>query len=268
MARLRQTLYRHLAPGAWEHGLSPLNRVICLLIVLACVAAVVETEASIRDPHAALFDALEATFVVLFSLEYAARVYAAGENPAYAGVAGRLRYVCTPAALVDLVAVLPFYLQFVPFDNAFLLRLVRLARLFVLSRLGRYSQAWQALAAALLSRRHELLLSMALAGMLLLLASACLYVAEGPVQPDKFGSIPRALWWAVATLTTVGYGDVTPITPLGRFFAGVTAVAGIGFIAMPTGILAAAFSAVFHRLDGPYGEAAPATRPPEPPPGA
>lgn len=98
---------------------------------------------------------------------------------------------------------------------------------------------------------YELLLSVGVAGLLLLLSSAFLYAVEAAAQPEAFGSVPRALWWSIATLTTVGYGDVTPITALGKLFAGITAVAGIGLIAMPTGILAAAFSDAFQKKDAP-----------------
>lgn len=150
-------------------------------------------------------------------------------------------------ALVDLVAILPYFLGFMTHNNAFLLRLLRLARMLRLARLDRFSQAWVSLAGALKSRSHELWLSAGVAGLLLLFSSCCLYVVEAAAQPEAFGSVPRALWWSIATLTTVGYGDVTPITALGKFFAGLTAVAGIGIIAMPTDILAAAFSDAFQK---------------------
>lgn len=109
------------------------------------------------------------------------------------------------------------------------------------------SRAWRDIAAAIHSRRTELILTLGLALIAMLVASTFLYWAEGDVQPDKFGSIPRALWWSVVTLTTVGYGDVYPVTPLGKIFAAILAVGGIGLIALPTGILAAAFSDAMQR---------------------
>lgn len=178
----------------------------------------------------------------MFLIEYGARIWVAAENPAYAaGWRGRLRYVVSPTALVDLLALSP--MLFVAYGSeVFLLRLVRLARILRLARLGRFSAAAAEIAAALRSRRYELGMSVALAGLLLLVSATLLYVAEGQHQPESFGSIPRAMWWSIATLTTVGYGDVYPVTPLGKVMAAITAVAGIGLIAMPTGILAAAFS--------------------------
>jgi voltage-gated potassium channel len=122
------------------------------------------------------------------------------------------------------------------------LRLVRLVRIVALAKLGRYSSALNAIGHAIHSRRYELTMSLVIAGMLLLVSSTFLYLVEGEGQPDDFGSIPRAMWWSIATLTTVGYGDAVPQTVIGRILAGFTAITGIGLIAMPTGILAAAFS--------------------------
>jgi voltage-gated potassium channel len=243
---LRETLHRQLTPGAWPgSGLSPINRLVCVLILLASLMAILETEPTLRQATPGLFFAAEAFFVVLFLIEYGARLYAAGEESRYRGIAGRIRYMVSFWALIDLLAILPFFLVFLPFNNVFLLRLMRVLRILRLARLGRFSRAWSALAEALQARIYELLLSIGVAGLLLLFSAACLYAVEAADQPEAFGSVPRALWWSIATLTTVGYGDVTPITPLGKFFAGITAVAGIGIIAMPTGILAAAFSDVF-----------------------
>jgi voltage-gated potassium channel len=124
---------------------------------------------------------------------------------------------------------------------------MRVLRLVRLAKLGRLSRAWNDIVSAVHSRRDELLLTLGLAFILILFSSTLMYWAEGGVQPDKFGSIPRSFWWAVVTLTTVGYGDVYPITPLGEFCAGLVAIAGIGVIALPTGILAAAFSDTVQR---------------------
>ncbi len=127
------------------------------------------------------------------------------------------------------------------------LRLIRLIRILSLAKLGRLSSALRHLGDAILSRRYELLATLGLAVCLLVIGASALYWLEGALQPDKFGSIPRALWWSVITLTTIGYGDVYPITVAGKYVAGIVAVAGIGVIALPTGILAAAFSDAVQR---------------------
>ena len=126
-------------------------------------------------------------------------------------------------------------------------RLLQLLRLLRLARIGRYSRAMNLVVEAIRSRGTELILSFAFALTLMLGAATLLYIVEGPTQPAAFGSIPRAMWWAVETLTTVGYGDAVPVTPLGRILAAVTALCGIGFIALPTGILASAFSDALRR---------------------
>ena len=127
--------------------------------------------------------------------------------------------------------------------------MLRVVRLIALAKFGRYSIALRQLMRAFARRRYELLMSLLIAGLVFLVAATGMYAIEGSVQPEAFGSIPRALWWALTTLTTVGYGDVYPVTPLGRVFAGLMAVAGIGLIAMPTGILAAAFTELGHGDD-------------------
>ncbi|AGA34671.1 Potassium voltage-gated channel subfamily KQT; possible potassium channel, VIC family [Thioalkalivibrio nitratireducens DSM 14787] len=244
---LRQRLYLHLEPTAWPRtGLSPANLVIAVLIVFAALLAILETEETLRADAPRFFQYAEFLILLLFSTEYMARLYAAGEDPRYRGVLGRLRYMRTWWAIVDLLAILPSLVT-MGGQNTFLLRLLKLLRLLRLSRLGRFSRAWSAIAQAVQLRSFELLLSFGAAGMLLILSSACLYLVEGGEQPEAFGSIPRALWWSVATLTTVGYGDVTPVTALGRILAGITALAGIGLIALPTGVLASAFSDALRR---------------------
>jgi voltage-gated potassium channel len=217
-----------------------------IVIAMASLIAVLETEASIREAAPRLFWTAEILIAIAFTTEYMARVYAAGEDPRFRGITGRIRYMFTWWALVDLMAIAPFYLTGGA-QNTFFIRLLKFLRLARLLRLGALSNAWTFLADAIHARRFELALSATAAGFLLIFSSACLYLVEASHQPEAFGSIPRALWWSVATLTTVGYGDVTPITPLGKLFASVTALAGIGLIAMPTGILAAAFSDALRR---------------------
>jgi voltage-gated potassium channel len=151
-----------------------------------------------------------------------------------------------PLAIVDLLALLPFILGVVGAETL-VLRAARALRLLALSKLLRYSEAARVVMRSIVERRYELLFALMIAGLMILVSSTALYLVEGASQPKAFGSILRAMWWSVVTLTTVGYGDVFPLTPLGKFFAAITALAGIGMIAMPTGILAAAFSDGFAR---------------------
>lgn len=243
---MRKFLYRHVDATAWNRkGLSPFNLAICVLIIVSVLLAIIETERPISEAYPYFFLISERILFALFIIEYGLRIYVAPENPKYAGAFGRLRYMKSGWAIFDLLALLSFLAPFVSNSMAFYLRLTRIFRILRVSRLGRFTQAWELLWEATARRKFELLMSATIAFMLLIISSAFLYLFEADLQPEEFGSIPRALWWSVATLTTVGYGDVTPITAAGKFFAGLTAISGIGIVAMPTGILAAAFSDVF-----------------------
>lgn len=243
---MRSYLYRQLEPGVWESGLSPLNKTIAVLIVLASIIAILETEVIVRSLSPGFFYYAELLFIILFSVEYMTRLFIAGEQPKYSGFNGRIRFLFSRWSLIDLVAILPFILT-LGGTNLVVVRLLKFLRLIRLLRLGPMGEAWSLMEEAITRRKYELILSFGVAGFLLIFSAALIYLAESTVQPEEFGSIPRSLWWAVATLTTVGYGDVAPITVTGRIFAGFSAAAGIGIVAMPTGILAAAFSDAFQR---------------------
>lgn len=234
-------------PGAWpHHGLSPVNKTLCILIVVSSAIAILETEDTITSQAPGLFAATETVFGFAFGLEYLARLWAVGVDSRYRGLIGRLRYMLTPLALIDLAAIAPIYLGLTATDPL-LLRVCRLLRILRLAKLGRYSTALQHLVEAVHTRRHELSLSVLLTAMVLIVSSTLVYFFEAEGQPQQFGSIPRTLWWSIVTLTTVGYGDVYPVTVPGRILAGMTAISGVALIAVPTGILAAAFSDVFQK---------------------
>lgn len=222
-------------------GLTWLQRVLATLILLSLSVSVLGTEETLVAAAPRWFAATEIAFAVIFVAEYLGRLWAVGADPRFEGVPGRLRYLVTPFALIDLIAIVPFALG-VFGAEALVLRVVRLVRLIVLAKLLRFSRAMQLLASVIRERRFELGFTALVGLVVVLLSASVLYAVEGHTQPEGFGSIPRAMWWAVATLTTVGYGDVYPATVLGRVFGAATAFAGIGLIAMPTGILAAALS--------------------------
>ncbi|MEZ5780152.1 MAG: ion transporter [Rhizobiaceae bacterium] len=244
----RHWAYHNLDMAAWHRaGISPLNRIIVVLILAAVCSAVLETEPTIYDGNQTLFRLVQLAFAGVFLFEYIVRVWASAENKEHESEwQARMRYASSLPAVIDLVALVTLFLALYGGEGA-LLRLFRLIRIFMLARLGRYSTAFHAIGSAIKARRYELIASLTIGMMLLLVSSTLLFLVEGPYQPEDFGSIPRAMWWSVATLTTVGYGDVHPITPIGKILAGITAVTGIGVIAMPTGILAAAFSNAIQR---------------------
>jgi voltage-gated potassium channel len=239
---LRHALYLQLDPSARSgQGLSATNRFICVLIVASITFAILETESTLTDAYDDLFSTFERILTAAFLVEYVIRLWICVENPLYKERWGRLRYAYSPIAIIDLIALTPALLS-IAGSGTFVLRLFRLVRILRLARLGHFSLALKHIGAAVNSRRYELMLSGCMALLVFIISSVLLYLIEGNVQPKEFGSIPRSMWWAIATLTTVGYGDVFPITALGRVVAGITAVFGIGLIALPTGILASAFS--------------------------
>jgi voltage-gated potassium channel len=212
------------------------------LILVNIAALVLETVPSIGEQHREVFAVLEQVSICVFSIEYLARVASSTARGRFRGTRfGRLRYALTPFALVDLLSVAPAFIPL--FGSADLrgLRAVRLMRVFRVLKLGRYSRAIHSLRAALASRREELTITAFGILILLTLAASILYLAERDAQPNVFGSIPLAAWWTVTTLTTVGYGDVVPVTLWGKLAAGVVAILGIGLFALPAGILGSAF---------------------------
>ncbi len=221
--------------------LSATNRFICAVILLGILVLVLGTEQTITEDYGLLLRFMELCILSIFIVEYILRLWVAPLNQKYSGRYGVVRFVTSPLALIDLATILPFIIT--GFGNgSFMLRMIRLARLISLAKFGRYSLALQNIFYVLHKKRYELLMSFVLTIAMVLISSTLLYLAEGRVQPDKFGSIPRATWWALITLTTVGYGDIYPVTVLGKVFAGMTAIAGISMIALPTGIIASAFN--------------------------
>jgi len=221
-----------------------LDTALIALIMLNVIAIVLESVPSINKVYYPQFLLLEVISVAIFSLEYLARLWACVDKSKYVAIKGsnakrRLHYFLSPLALIDLIAILPSLLMFVfPLDLRFL-RVLRLLRVF---KLTRYSRAMQLLLQAFKDEASSLLAAFFIMSVLLILASCGIYLLEHDIQPDKFGSIPAAMWWAMATLTTVGYGDVVPLTPLGKLFGGVVTLVSMGMVAIPTGLLASSFS--------------------------
>lgn len=245
-------LYRQVHADSWAGpGLSPFNHLLMVSVALAVLVQVLETEPSLRVPYATWFDTADLIIGSWFCLDFCLRVVAAGADPRHRGWRGHLRYFSDWRIWMDLLAVLPFLLhswvEGLGANDLAFLRLLQGFKVVRAARLGRLGEALAAFQQALRARRYELLLSFLVALAVMLVAAILLYLAEGKVQPAAFGSVPRALWWSLETLTTVGYGDVAPVTSLGRFLAGLMALVGIGVIALPTGILAAAFSDAFQR---------------------
>lgn len=212
-----------------------LQLAMSVLIALNVLAVVLETVEMFRAPWAQMFRVFETFSVAIFSIEYLVRVWIANLDTRYqTPFSGRIRYIFTPMALVDLLSILPFFLALAGVD----LRVLRVLRLLRLFKLTRYSRAMSTLGGAIRASKEELILTVLVMGILLIISATFIYFAEHEAQPQAFSSIPASLWWAVVTLTTIGYGDVYPITLAGKIVAGISAIIGIGMFALPGGIIA------------------------------
>ena len=242
LARLRKAAHRHLDPQAWgKRGLSPLNWIILWLVLISIAFGVIATEPGIRDSLGSNLHTIDHAILFIFAIEYAARLATIGLNQRYKGIRGLIHYALKPACLADLIVILPIFMSAPP-TWLVVIRLLRLLRLARLAELPRINLAITEFFEAMAAKRFELIMTASGGVLLLLVSSTSLYLAERELQPDVFGSIPRALWWAVVTFTTVGYGDAVPETNIGRFLAGFFAIAGLALGAMLTGVFASALT--------------------------
>jgi len=227
------------APGDFASRIFNLS--ILTLIVLNVFAIIAETIAPLYHRFGPVFRDFEIVSVAVFSVEYVLRVWSSVASPDFShAVLGRLRFAATPMAIVDLLSVLPFYLPFLGADLR-VVRILRVFRVFRVAKLARYSASLRRIRNILRNKKEDLLVSFSAALILLILSSSLMYYVENAAQPETFSSIPAAMWWGITTLTTVGYGDTYPITPLGRILGGMIALFGIGMFALPTAILGGGF---------------------------
>ena len=215
---------------------------IITLVIANIVAFILSTVPGVEDGYGSLLERFEQFSVLVFTIEYILRIWAAAEFPFARDEATwltRLKYAVRPLQIIDFIAIAPFYLSFL---FAIDLRLLRILRLFRLLKLARYSPAMQAMVVVFANEKRSLFGALLLMICLLLFASTFMYFAEHVAQPEHFGSVPAAMWWAISTLTTVGYGDVTPVTMFGKILAGFVMLLGLGMFALPIGIIATGFA--------------------------
>lgn len=237
--KVHTLLHPELGHTKWDQFI---NIFIIVLILLNVIAVMLETVPAIHKPHAEFFRVFDALSVTIFSIEYVLRVWSSNHDPQFGhSVKGRLRYMLTPGALIDLVAILPFYFYSVFTIDLRVLRILRLLRFLRLFRLTSYMNATRLVINVFKATRNQLLLALVLALFLIVISSSLVYFAEHLAQPDKFTSIPATVWWSVVTLTTVGYGDMIPVTMAGKIFTSVILLAGVALFALPAGILTAGF---------------------------
>ena len=209
---------------------------LIILISLNVISVIIETVDWIHVQFRPYFEFIEIISIIVFSVEYLLRVWCCVEKvSSETKLSLRISYATSPLAIIDLLAIAPFYLSFLLTIDLRFLRVLRLLRIL---KLTRYSSAMTMLLDVFREEAGAFFAGFFILIVLLILTASGAYLVEQDAQPDKFGSIPEAMWWAMATLTTVGYGDVTPITPLGKLFGGCVAIIGIGMAALPAGILA------------------------------
>ena len=240
MNSFSKILYENFHFGLEDKDFTLIEKIIFFLIILNCVFVIVESEKLIYLQYSQFFDLAKFFFGIIFLIEYICRLIAVDQIDKFKGLSGKIKYIFTLPALIDLIALVPLFL--IGVNEGFLVRLLRAIRIFSILRFGRFSESVDFILHAIYDRRHELIFSLLLTLSLMLLSATVLYVAEGDLQEEAFGSILRALWFSSAALLSTGYGDYTPITFIGRFAAVCTALFGIGAVALPAGILASAFT--------------------------
>ncbi len=249
--KLRYSIYRVIEAGHPDYMPARVfDGCMVALIVLNVAAVILETVPAIHARHYHWLLLFEQISVGIFTVEYILRIWVAVEHKPVArhgAVVGRIRFATSPYLLIDLLAIAPVYLAlFMPTMD---LRILRIFRLLRLLKLARYSPAINAITRVVVAERRALGAALIVMMGLLILCSTLVYHVEHPVQPDKFSSIPAAMWWGLATLTTVGYGDVVPVTPVGKILGGAMMIFGLGMFAIPIGIVASAFSRDIHQRD-------------------
>lgn len=247
---LRRRVYDFLELGSFGSRSAAIFDYFMIALIVANVAAVaLETVAGLWQSYSSWFQWFDVISVTIFSVEYLARVWSAAERDdgvSSSDMARRLRYMFTPLAAIDLLAILPFFFGLVGGNDWRILRIFRLLRLL---KLIRYSPALSSLFRVIFAERRALLAALIIMLGLMFFSSTLMYLIEREAQPEAFGDIPSALWWALATLTTVGYGDVVPITGLGQLVGGLVMIFGLAFYALPIGIIASGFSDEVHRRE-------------------
>lgn len=214
---------------------------IVFTIAINVICTMLETVSSLES-YLNLFHTIEVVSLIIFTIEYILRILTCVSVKEYSHwFWGRLLYARTPLSLIDLVAIAPFYFPFFMVSNLGFIRIIRLFRIFRLFKLARYVESLRQFGNILQEKKEDLFIGIFTITILLVFSSSLMYTLEHEAQPEVFSSIPASMWWGVATLTTVGYGDTYPVTTAGKFVGAIISILGIGLFAVPAGILSSAY---------------------------
>jgi voltage-gated potassium channel len=247
---LRRRTYELLEHGPGSDRASLIiDRFLVLLIITNLAVVILESVPSLLASYRFEFTIVELFSLVVFSVEYFLRIWAAPEHaphPKLSPARARWKFITSPVGMIDLFAVLPFWFAFAVPEDLRVFLVFRIVRFF---KLARYSPGMRSLLDVLAAERRALIACLVIFFGATLFSAAMMHLAERHIQPDKLGTLPDAIWWAVVTLGTVGYGDVVPVTVVGKAIAGITILVAIVMIALPVGIIATAFAEEIHRRD-------------------
>jgi len=240
---LRQNIFALLNPTPHSYEVNKyIDYVVIMAVLISVISIILETVQEVNSVWSAEFKTLDILTVTIFSIEYVLRVYSCCEIQRYSKpIRGRILYIFSASALIDLLAISPFYISL--FVNKSIdLRFLRIFRLTRLLKLTRYTGTLNTLLKAVQREKYVLMAAAFMMILMIILTASLGYMFEHDSQPDKFESIPASMYWAVITLASVGYGDITPITPLGRLMTVIVSFVGIGIFAIPAGLMASSFT--------------------------
>lgn len=243
---IRRWFYVRLEQERWLRGkLSPLNLISIAVILFAVCSHIASTEKVFYESYCYFFKAANWFLVSFFIFEFLLRMWAATESPVYKGFKGMVEYLKRPSVIVDILTIIPYFTTFAP-------ALIKIAdlktlRILGIAKFGRFNYTVRLILMSIRERRFMLMVSLFAPLVLIIISSTLLYIIEKDIQPEHFGSILRSIWWSIITITTVGYGDVVPMTHAGKVLGSIVSLMGIICMTLPAGIISAAVSHAYIR---------------------
>ena len=242
MKRIKQRLFEIVQKANEDDKASKIFDISIIILIIINVILVIADTFNVPKQVSDWFGYIELFSVIVFTIEYACRLYTSDLlYPDLSPFRARIKYIFSFMAIIDLLAILPFYIPFIIPIDLRVLRMIRIVRLLRIFKVNRYTTALSVIWNVFKRKKNQLISSIFVVLILMIIASVLMYNIESDAQPEAFGNAFSALWWAVATLTTVGYGDIYPITVLGKILSAIIAILGIGLVAVPAGIISAGF---------------------------